>query len=225
MRSCFAFHIAGDQHLSSMIQYGIKNFRDAGWAYCTPAITVGYQRRFQPEKIGVAITDPPRHNLPNTGKYIDPFGHPTYVYAVGNPADETADPNRYIKADKCSSGFGLIHFDTEKRLINTESIRFLADLSDADNIKNQLPGWPVTISQLDNYGRKKAGYLKEIQLDPKKEFIQLYSEASGKLVYALRPDSTIFSPFVFLKGKYTLRIVNEESGIIREEKGLEIIRQ
>ena len=224
MRSCFAFHVAGDQHLSSMIQYGIKDFRDAGWAYCTPAITVGYQRRFQPEKLGLAISDPPEHHLPNTGKYRDPFGHPTYVYAVGNPADETADPNRYIKADKCSSGFGLIHFDTDTRKIKTESIRFLANLSDRDNPDNQLPGWPLTIDQLDNYGRKKIGYLKDIELDPEKEYIQLYSEKSGNLVYALRPDTSSFSAFVFEKGKYTIRIVNDETGNIRQEKGLEIIR-
>lgn len=224
MRSCFSFHIAGDQHLPTMVQYGTKEFRDAGWAFCTPAISVGYQRRFQPEKLGWPISERPEHNLPNTGKYRDPFGHPTYVFAVGNPVDDTSDPDRYQRAQKSSSGFGLIEFDTDKRTINSEAFHFLANLNERDNPENYFPGWPVLIHQLDNYGRKKIGKLKELELDPSKEYFQLYSEKTGDLVYALRPESSTFRAFIFDKGKYTIRIVNEENGEIREFKGLQSIQ-
>ncbi len=224
MRSCFSFHIAGDQHLPTMTQYGVEDFRDAGWAFCTPAITVGYQRRFFPELLSWPISERPEHNLPNTGKYRDPFGHPTYVYAVGNPADNTKDPNRYEKAQKCSSGFGLIEFDTDERTIKSEAYHFLADLNNRNNPDNQFPGWPVTINQLDNYGRKQLGNLKEIELNPDYEYLQLYAEKTGELVYALRPDKSTFQPFVFEKGLYTVRVVDEKTGEIREFKNLGIIR-
>ncbi|MBT5427628.1 MAG: DUF1080 domain-containing protein, partial [Bacteroidetes bacterium] len=224
MRSCFSFHIAGDQHLPSMIQYGTENYRDAGWAFCTPAISVGYQRRFQPEKLAWPISERPEHNLPNTGKYRDPFGHPSYVYAVGNPEDNTSDPNRYVKAQKCSSGFGLIHFNTDNRTIQSEAFRFLANMADRENSDNQFPGWPVTIGQLDNYGKKKLAYLKEIELNPEQQYLQLYSENTGELVYALRPESNTFKAFVFSKGQYTIRVVDEITGEVKEYKGLGIVR-
>ncbi len=220
MRTCFSFHIAGDQHLPSFIQYGINDFRDAGWAFCTPAIAVGYERRFQPEMLGWKISERPQHNLPNTGKYIDPFGHPTYVYAIGNPEDNTQDANRYQRAQKSSSGFGLIEFDTENRKIKANAYHFLADLNYPQNPGNEFPGWPVTIDQLDNYGRKITGYLKELQVDPSKEYIQLYAENSGELVYALRPKDQKFRPFVFKNESFTVRVVNEETGETRQIKGL-----
>ena len=222
IRTCFSFHIAGDQHLPTLTQYGIKEFRDAGWAFCTPAITVGYQRRFFPELLGMKITERPEHNLPNTGKYWDPFGHPSYVYAVGNPEDDTRDPNRYERAQKCSSGFGLIRFDTKDRTIESNAYHFFADLNDKENPDNQFPGWPLTIDQLDNYGRKTVGELKNIELNIEEEYLQLYSEKTGELVYALRPKSSPFKPFVFERGTYTVRVVNENSGEIVQSKGLTI---
>jgi len=217
LRSCFAFQIAGDQHLPSMTQYGIDEYRDGNWAFCTPAIAVGYQRRFYPASIGLSISDPPDHNLPNTGKYLDPFGHPSYVYAVGNPEDDTRAANRYERAQKCSSGFGIIRFDQQKRTITAEAYHFLADLNDEENPANQFPGWPVTINQLDNYGRKKYGELEAIELNSEEEIIQLFSPKTGDLIYSLRPRENTFTPWVFNKDQYTVKIVNTENGLIKEK--------
>ncbi len=222
LRSCFAFHVSGDQHLPSLVQYGIENFKDGSWAFCTPAITVGYQRRFKPEELGWVIENRPAHNLPNTGEYRDPFGHPSYVYAIGNPKEETRDPNRYQRAQNCSSGYGLIHFDQNNRTIKVEAIRFLADLDHPQQPDNQFPGWPVTINQTDNYGRNKIGLLPAVSLDPELEYVQLFNEKRGQFVYALRPKDSIFEPFVFETGSYTLRLVNTETGNIKETKGLVI---
>ena len=35
IRKGFVFHICGDQHVPSIVHYGIEDFRDAGWAFCT----------------------------------------------------------------------------------------------------------------------------------------------------------------------------------------------
>ena len=137
--------IAGDQHLPTLIQYGVNKFRDAGWAFCTLAITVGYQRRFFPDTLGLEITNPPDHKLPNTGEYTDPFGHPTYVYAVGNPPDDTRSVNRYERAQLCSSGFGIIRFNQKTNTVMTEAYQFLPDPDNENSLPDQFPGWPKEI--------------------------------------------------------------------------------
>ncbi len=85
MRKGAVFHINGDQHVPSLVQYGLKNYRDADWSFCTPAIAVMYLRWFLPDELGYPVVDRPEHNYPNTGKYTDAFGNKNYVYAIGNP--------------------------------------------------------------------------------------------------------------------------------------------
>lgn len=221
MRKAFAFHIAGDQHLPTLSQYGTNQFRDAGWAFCTPAITVYYERRFKPEELGYPIFDQPEHGLPHTGKYRDPFGHPMYLYAVGNPDEDTRDPNRYQRARKTASGYGLITFDTQTRTIVCDAIRFDADLQDGVQETDRFPGWPATLNQTDNYGRERFGHLPVVSLDPQKEYLQLYDQRDGSLVYAIRPASGEWAPFVFQDGRYTIRLVHEETGEVRELKDLQ----
>lgn len=69
MRKGCVFQIAGDQHLPSLVQYGLENFRDAGWCYCTPAISIVYSRWFRPDELGLPVSNRPEHGLPNTGDY------------------------------------------------------------------------------------------------------------------------------------------------------------
>lgn len=45
LRSCRAFHIAGDQHLATVVRYGIENFDDAGFAFTDPALNDVWPRR------------------------------------------------------------------------------------------------------------------------------------------------------------------------------------
>ncbi len=143
MNKCKAFHITGDQHLTSMVQYGLDNYRDAGWIFCTPAISVGYPRRFFPDQLGWDIKNRPDHGNPNTGEFTDGFGNKNFVYAVGNPDDQDKHQNRYQQAELKASGYGMIYFNKEDREVTCESIRFLGDVDDIANA--QFPGWPVTI--------------------------------------------------------------------------------
>ncbi|MFW5821077.1 MAG: alkaline phosphatase D family protein, partial [Bacteroidota bacterium] len=175
MRKAFAFHVAGDQHLPSLIQYGIDEYRDAGWAFCTPAITVGYQRRFLPDQLDWKVKGRPEHGNPNTGLYTDIFGNPNYIYAVGNPDEKTFDQNRYVRANKTASGFGYNIFDTRERTIKSEAYHFLADLSSTAG-DDQFPGWPLTVSQLDNFGEEHYGYLPELDFGEEMEpVIRVYN--------------------------------------------------
>lgn len=143
IHQCKAFHITGDQHITSMVQYGVDEFRDAGWVFCTPAIAVGYPRRFLPDMLGWEVQNRPDHGLPNTGEYTDGFGNKNYVFAVGNPDDLDRHRNRYKLSELKASGYGVIHFDKEQRQVTCESIRFLGDLSKP--AEAHFPGFPVTI--------------------------------------------------------------------------------
>ncbi|MCB1207566.1 MAG: alkaline phosphatase D family protein [Verrucomicrobiae bacterium] len=155
LRKSMALHVNGDQHLTTMIQYGVEKQRDSNWSFCTPAIAVGYPRWWRADDLGMPHANRPAHGLPDTGEYFDGFGNEVYVYAVGNPVVPTAK-NRYEKAHEKGSGFGLVTVDTEARTYLCESFRFLVDATDG-KAANQFPGWPVTIHQEENRGENRLG--------------------------------------------------------------------
>lgn len=150
LRPSMALHINGDQHLTSLAQYGVDKQRDSNWSFCTPAIAAGYPRWWRPDEMQMPHTHRPKNGHPNTGEYLDGLGNKAYIYAVGNPQVGKA-PNRYDKAHEKASGFGFITFDTEKKTYFIESFRFLIDATDGKPT-NQFPGWPVTIHQAENRG-------------------------------------------------------------------------
>jgi alkaline phosphatase D len=150
MRPSMALHINGDQHLTTLVQYGVEKQRDSNWSFCTPAIAAGYPRWWRPDEMKMPHTNRPKHGNADTGEYLDGLGNKAYVYAVGNPVVGQA-PNRYQKAHEKGSGFGFITFDTEKKTYYIESYRFLIDATDGKP-SNQFPGWPVTLHQAENRG-------------------------------------------------------------------------
>ena len=155
MRPSMALHINGDQHLTTLTQYGVEKQRDSNWSFCTPAISAGYPRWWRPDESNMPHENRPNHGHANTGEYLDGLGNKAYVYAVGNPVVGKA-PNRYDKAHEKGSGFGFITFDTEKKTYFIESFRFLIDATDGKP-ENQFPGWPVTIQQKENRGENVIG--------------------------------------------------------------------
>ncbi len=154
LRPSKALHINGDQHLTSLGQYGVDQQRDANWSFCTPAIAVGYPRWWRADELGMPHTDRPEHGNPDTGKYLDGFGNKIYVYAVGNPEVGTKK-NRYEKAHQKASGFGFVTIDTVAKTYKMEAFRFLIDPTDGKS-GNQFPGWPLTIHQDENAGANRV---------------------------------------------------------------------
>lgn len=153
MRPGMPLHINGDQHLTTLVQYGVEKQRDSSWSFCTPAIAAGYPRWWRPDEIGTKHESRPRHGLPDTGEFIDSFGNKAYVYAVGNP-EVGRKKNRYEKAHQKGSGFGMVTIDGEAKTYHIESFKFLIDATDG-NENNQFPGWPVTIHQSENKGENR----------------------------------------------------------------------
>ncbi len=155
LRDAKALHINGDQHLTTLVQYGIDQPRDAGWSFCVPAIAAGYPRWWRPDEMGMEHTDRPEHGLPNTGQYLDAFGNLAYVYAVGNPQVGKA-PNRYDQAHEKGSGLGWVLIDPEARTYEIHAYKFLSDPTDS-SADNEFPGWPLTLTVADNAGGNVGG--------------------------------------------------------------------
>ncbi len=153
LRPAMALHINGDQHITTLAQYGVGQQRDSLWSFCTPAIAAGYPRWWRPDELSTPYAKRPKHGLAHTGEYVDAFGNKVYVYAVGNPEVGKA-PNRYDKAHEKGSGFGFITFDPVKKTYALDSYRFLIDATDGKP-SNQFPGWPVTIHQVENRGENR----------------------------------------------------------------------
>ena len=151
LRKGMPLHINGDQHLTTLSQYGADAQRDGCWSFCTPAIAAGYPRWWRPDVVGMPHKNRPKHGLADTGEFEDGLGNKVYVYAVGNPEVGT-DKNRYKKAHQKASGFGMVTIDTKAKTYTLDSFRFLVDATDG-NPDNQFPGWPVTIHQQENGGK------------------------------------------------------------------------
>lgn len=154
IRKSKALHVNGDQHLTSICQYGVRGQRDSNWSFCVPAISVGYPRWWRPDEDNVPHANRPDHGLANTGEYVDGFGNQVYVYAVGNPVVGKSS-NRYVKAHEKGSGLGWILIDTEAETFECHSFRFLVDVTDG-NPGNEFPGWPVTVRASDNSGETRS---------------------------------------------------------------------
>ena len=153
IRQSMALHINGDQHLTSLCQYGVQQQRDSNWSFCTPAIAVGYPRWWRPDEVGMPHQNRPRHGLAHTGEFLDGFGNKVYVYATGNPEIATKSA-RYERAHQKGSGFGFVTIDTDKRTYTLDAFRFNVDSTDG-NPDNQFSGWPITLEQEENRGQNR----------------------------------------------------------------------
>jgi len=154
IRPSMALHINGDQHLASLIQYGVEKQRDSNWSFCTPAIAVGYPRWWRADDMNMPHKNRPKHGLAHTGEFLDGLGNKMYVYSVGNPDVATKRP-RYQRAHQKGSGFGFVVIDTDRKTYTLNAYRFLCDPTD-DAEKNQFPGWPLVIHQDENKGKNRV---------------------------------------------------------------------
>jgi hypothetical protein len=214
IRKCFAFHIAGDQHLPAIVHYGIDTHQDAGIAFAGPTVNNLYPRWFEPSAPGA---NRPPGAAETLGDFVDSFGHPLTVRAVANPRLTFRPFVLDAERDK-SSGLGIVRFDKKKRTITIECWPFLADVTKPGT---QYPGWPQTIGQQDNYARKPAAYLPTLEIHGvENPVVQVIEEPSGEIAYTLRIAGNSFCPPVFKAGSYTVKVSEPDFGRIQELRGL-----
>lgn len=125
-----AVHVAGDQHIATLIQHGIDTHGDGPWAFVVPAIVNDYYGRWWwPEDERAGANAAPDAPLPWTGDYLDGFGNRITMHAYANP-----------ESDSAGSGFGLVRLDAAARQVTFECWPREADVTDPD--ARQFPGWP-----------------------------------------------------------------------------------
>lgn len=210
IRKGFAFHIAGDQHLASTVQYGVDDYGDAGFAFAGPALNNIWPRRWWPP---VKPEHKPLSGRPkNTGNFEDGFGNKMTVYAVANPVRTQRRPA--LIYDRVT-GYGMVVFDKSDQTIRIECWPRYVDPE--ANPEGQYDGWPIYIRQEDNYGRKPTGYLAGFEIEGiKNPVLELHNQQTGELEYALRISEKSFKPKVFEESLYTIRIGDPDENRWRE---------
>ncbi len=128
-----AVHIAGDQHLATVIKQGIHEFGDGPWAFVVPAIVNDYYSRWWwPEDEKAGNNPNPNTSLPWTGDYLDGFNNKISMYAYVNP-----------ESNSKGGGYGLIRFNTKSNEATFECWPRYVDVTQTD--AQQFEGWPMTV--------------------------------------------------------------------------------
>ncbi len=129
-----AVHIAGDQHLATVIKHGINAFDDGPWAFVVPAsVNDYYSRWWWPADEQAGVNPPADSPLPWVGGYRDGFDNLITVHAYANP-DSPAN----------GAGYGLIRFNKAQQEVTFECWPRDADVTQ-DNAQ-QFAGWPITVA-------------------------------------------------------------------------------
>jgi hypothetical protein len=212
-RKAFALMIAGDQHLATIIHHGVNTWNDSGYSLCVPSIANLYLRWWAP-------LQPGKNREPGapeyTGEFLDGLGNKITMLAVANPTPEENNDKLTTRA----AGFGVVKFNTKTREITLECWPRNVDISDPR--AKQYPGWPRTINQQDNYGRKPVAYLPTIQVEGMMNpVVQVIDESNGEIVYTLRINGTSFTPKIFKKEKYTIKIGEQGTDRMKTLTGVE----
>jgi hypothetical protein len=203
LRKARAFHLAGDQHLSSCIRYGVDEFRDAGVAFAGPAVANTWPRRWFPstEGSGEKVSE---HR--GSGDYLDGFGNKMTVLAVGNPYHTGRQPARLLDR---GPGWGIVRVDNNKREVTFESWPRWCKPGDPDSA--QYPGWPITVTQHSLDGRKPYARLEPVKEMDGMTVVSVVNSDNSEALYSyrLRPDE-VWSPPVFSAGTYHIILANLE---------------
>lgn len=185
LRKGYAFHYAGDQHLATIFHHGIDEHRDAIWSFCVPSIANLYLRWWEPLEPGANRGEgSPEY----TGDHLDGFANKVTNYAAANPEKKPAGNLLNTR----SAGWGLVRLNKETREITMECWPRNVDITDAS--AEQYPGWPLTISQFDNYNPPSWGRLGELTFDVEDPVVQLIDADSNEVLYTVRANGKSFTP-------------------------------
>jgi hypothetical protein len=205
LRRGFMIHLAGDQHLASAVHHGIDEFGDSCWSQCSPAIANLYTRFWNPNYPPV---NPQSNRQPFMGDYEDGFHNKLTIHAVANPVNDPK-PGQFpepVDLHRKATGYTIVRFNKINRTITLETWPRYADPMDPKT-GSQYQGWPITIRQADNYGRKGVAYLPTLKVSGMSDpVIQVIKETTGEVIYTLRIKGTEFRAKVFALGTYTVHI-------------------
>lgn len=205
IRKAFACLVAGDQHLGTVVQHGIKEWGDAGYSFATPAIANYWLRWWDPSQPG-------KNRQPGaaeyTGEFLDGFGNKMTMHAAANPtATERQAEGKELSTR--AAGFGLVRFNKPKRTITFECWPRNVDITDA--AAKQYAGWPITVSQADNYPLRNKPSLPTLRLQEPSQVLTVY-DAAGEVVSSLRVRGDSHQPKTPDAGSYRVVVGEGPTG-------------
>jgi alkaline phosphatase D len=153
------------------------------------------------------------------------------MHAYVNPDRERKERYRdhgYVPTT--ASGHGIVRFNVKDRTITMEC--WPRSTHKDQKRAEQYLGFPITITQEDNYGRKAKAYLPTLQIKGQTDpVVQVIHEDSKEIVYTLRIKGNTFRPKVFEEGTYTVKVGEGTSSTtlqgvkaigLNEEKSIEV---
>ena len=195
-----AFHIAGDQHLGSLVRYGVDRQDDAGFAFCVPSIANTWPRRWFPPMDGEDRAEgDPRY----TGCFEDGFGNKVRVLAVSNPRKTGVPPEALHDR---APGYGIVRFDKQAQEVVVECWPRWADPTSED--AEQYDGWPRRLAPFQSPARGHA--LPTVELrglsDPVVEVWRSDSSGARELVEVRRVHGSTIELELLAPGSYDLHV-------------------
>lgn len=199
IRKSFSCMVAGDQHLGSMIQHGIDEWGDAGYSFCTPAIANYWLRWWDPKEPG---KNREKNSPTYTGDFLDGFQNKITVKAIANPT--LPEIEKGGKLSTRVAGFGVVKFDKQNRKITFDCWPRNTDITDPES--KQYTGWPITISQRDNFNPRTAFKLPILEISKENQVVTLRDNSTEEVLSSLRISGEKYQPIVVKKGTYTVEI-------------------
>ena len=136
IKAAGAVHLAGDQHIATLVQHGIDKWGDGPFAFVAPAIVnTIYKRWWYPLDEKAGKNKDPKNPLPFTGDFVDGLGNKITMHAYANIEGP----------EKLRDGFGIVRFNKKAKSVTFESWDRFADVTKEGAA--QMPGWPRTIRQ------------------------------------------------------------------------------
>ena len=186
IRKGFAVHLAGDQHLSTLLKHGIDDHNDGPWSIVSPAIVNSiYGRYWHPDGEKAGANKPKDNPLPYTGEYLDGFNNKVTMHAYVNANEPENLKNK-------AAGFVIARFNKQDRTIVAECWPRDADLSKPG--AKQFKGWPKVIPQLDNYAPTTWGKLGKVTFNVANPVVQLIDQQTKEVIYTVRVHGESFTP-------------------------------
>ncbi|MBL6720219.1 MAG: hypothetical protein ISQ08_02310 [Planctomycetes bacterium] len=197
-RRSYSFHVAGDQHLASVVQYGVEAHRDGPFAFCTPAVANTFPRRWFPEVEGAErAAGSPRY----LGNFTDGWGNRIRVHAVANPLRQGREPE--LLHDRMP-GYGIVDLDPLTQQVSFTAWPRWAHPEDPEAAP--YPGWPVRFHTLEQ-GPAPLAHSVEVELPGlERPLLQLVDQATGAPVYTVRCSVSPVRAWALAPGTFTVRL-------------------
>ena len=201
IRKGFSCMIGGDQHLGSVIQHGVDDWNDAGYSFATPAIANLWCRIWDPNTPG-------QNRKPGspeyTGEFEDKFDNKITYHAAANPDSDLYKAEENQRLATRAAGYGIVRFNKENREITFECWPRMVDISAPES--EQYPGWPVTISQFDNFNIKGGYELPSLKISESDQVVTVVDHATGEVFSSVRILGQEYQPKVLKSGRYDILV-------------------